>query len=210
MSTILGRFSEYLNVKSKDSDLPEREEAIENYLSQGGLLKVDDSGGGEPKLIYPGKDRIRKQLESTKKKEKYLQGEVLKLQRKKRKKARKTSSLKKVFDPLYWEHFYKMRTNEGYKKAYEEVQPPIEKANDSDWRSMIKMFVKEPEYRERLIEAARSEISKGKGTIREEMQKREHFSEEVIDKRVKKLKDKLDKYRKKRRSLKVLLKWARE
>lgn len=210
MSTILGRFSEYLNVKPGDSDLPEREEAIETYLEQGGVLKVDDSDDGEPSLIYPGKDRIKKQLKSTKRREKYLQGEILKLQRKKRKRARETSSLKRVFDPLYWQHKYKMRTNDDYKKAYEEVQPPVEKANDSDWRKMIKMFVKEPEYRERLIEASRSEISKGKGTIREEMQKREQFSEDVIDKRVKKLKNKLEKYRKKKKSLKVLLKWAKK
>ncbi len=210
MSTILGRFSEYLNLKSlTGEDLPETEEAIQNYLDQGGLLKVDDSGDGEPELIYPGAERIKKQLRNVKKKEKFLQKEILNLRRKKGDKTSEAvKSIKKTFDPLYWEHKYKMRTDEEYKETYEELEPPIEKINDPEWRNMLNMFIKEPEYRERLLEAARSEISEGKGTMRDQMKEREEFSKEVIDKRLKKLQDKLENFREKRKALKVLLKWA--
>ncbi len=85
----------------------------------------------------------------------------------------------------------------------------MEKLNDPDWNKMLEMFVKEPEYRERLLEAARSEVGKGSGTIREEMVKREQFSEDVIDKRIDKLQSKLEKHQKKKKALKRLLKIAK-
>lgn len=211
MSTILGRFSEYLNLQGiGEGDLPELDEAIEIYLGQGGVIKLDDSKEGEPRLIYPNVGRINKQLRRAKKKEDYIREEIKNLKRKKRKKARKyLTSAKKMFDPIYWEHEYKKRTDEEYKKVYEEVKPPIERLNDSDWRSMVKMFVREEDYRERLLEAARSEIAKNKGTIKEEMKKRDEFSEEIIQNRINKLEKKLKRYRKKRKALKKLLKVAK-
>ncbi len=211
MSTILGRFSEYLNMEGIGTgDLPELEEAIEIYLDQGGLIKLDDSSKDRPKLIYPDTKRLKKQLRRTKEKEKHLQGEVTNLRKRKEQKLKKyLDPVKKAFNPVYWEHKYKKRTNEEYKKAYEKIQPPVEKLNDPEWRDMVKMFVREPEYRERLLEAAKSEISKGKGTIREEMQKRQEFSDEVVDKRIDKLQSKLDKYREKKKALQRLLKLAK-
>lgn len=211
MSTILGRFSEYLNMDVlKGDSLPELDEAIETYLDQGGILKVERGDNGDPKLLYPGKDRIKKQLEDVQKKEKYIRREMVKLRRKKKeKKDGGVDSVKKAFSPLYWQHKYKKRTDEDYKEAYDEIQPPIEKLNDPEWRKMLEMFITEPEYRERLLEAARSEIGKGSGTIREEMVKREQFSDDVIQKRMDELQNKLDRYTKKKKALKRLLKIAK-
>ncbi len=211
MSTILGRFSEYLNLKLGSSNSKDIEEAIEIYLNQGGILKIDREGSGKPDLIYPGKKRIKKQINQAKKKEEYLREELTKLRRKKREKDRdKLNPVKKSLNPLYWRHLYKKRTDDDYKEAYKEIQPPMEKVNDSEWKDMLKMFVNEPEYRERLLEASNSQIAEGRGTIQEQVMEREQFSKDLVDKRMKKLRKKLNKYRKKRKALKKLLKIAKK
>ncbi len=209
MSTILGRFSEYLDLNF-GGDSKKIEDAIETYLDHGGVLKLERNGEGTPDLIYPGKKRIKKQLKEVKRKEKYLKEELLKLRRKKREKDRDNlDPLKKSLSPIYWKHLYKKRTDDDYKEAYEEIDPPMSKVNDSEWKSMLKMFVNESEYRERLLEAARSEIAEGRGTIEEQLKEREQFSKDLVDKRMKKLQNKLNKYKEKKKALKSLLKVAK-
>jgi len=210
MSTILGRFSEYLKLKTGKGNGEDIEEAIETYLDQGGILRMNENDGKYPELIYPGKKRIKEQLEDVKRKEKYLSGEIIKLRRKKREKDRdRLNPLKKSLNPTYWKHVYKKRMDEDYKEAYEEIKPPMEKVNDSEWNKMLKMFVKEEEYRKRLLEASRSEIAKGKGTMSDQLEKRNQFSKDLVDKRINKLQNEIDKHIKKKRALKKLLKIAK-
>lgn len=111
MSTILGRFSEYLSIGEKGEDegkdpevLSEREEAIRLYMEQGGIIKIEGSGK-RSRLVYPGEDRINKQIESLKYKEEYLRRELSNLKRKQRELvSRAIGSVKKVFNPVYWQH----------------------------------------------------------------------------------------------------------
>lgn len=218
MSTILGRFSEYLNIGGEQSEgeendsegSDERQKALKTYMKQGGIIKVDRSGK-RPRLVYPGEDRIKKQLEDTKRKEEYMRKQLNSLRRKQREVASKAiGSVKKVLNPVYWQHQYKKRRDDDYRSVYEEIDPPMEKLDDPKYKPMLEMFVKEPEYRERLLEAARSEIGRGRDTIRQQVIKREGFTKDVIDKRIKKIEKKIEKYKNKRRSLKVLLKWVKE
>lgn len=218
MSAILGRFSEYLSIGGEQSEgeendsegSDERQSAIKTYMQQGGIIKVDKSGR-KPRLVYPGADRIRKQLEETKRKEEYMRKQLNSLRRKQRDVANKAvGSVKKVFNPVYWQHQYKKRRDDDYRSVYEEIDPPMEKLDDPKYRPMLEMFVKEPEYRERLLEAARSEIGRGRDTIRQQVIKREGFTKEVIDNRIKKIEKEIEKYRDKKSALKVLLKWVKE
>lgn len=218
MSTILGRFSEYLSIGGESSEdeendsegFDERQRAIKTYMENGGIIKVDKSGK-KPVLVYPGKARIKKQLEDTKRKEEYLRKQLNSLRRKQREVASKAiGSVKKVLNPVYWQHQYKKRRDDDYKSVYEEIDPPMEKLDDPKYKPMLEMFVKEPEYRERLLEAARSEIGRGRDTIRQQVIKREGFTKEVVGNRIRKIEKKIEKYKDKRKALKVLLKWVKE
>ncbi|NYZ79954.1 hypothetical protein H0N95_01740 [Candidatus Micrarchaeota archaeon] len=161
-----------------------REKAIELYLSDGGIIKYDGY-----KIIYPDKQRLASQLDEVNKKYAYLNSIISELQRHV-KSYEYDSTMKtaaRVVDPVFWEHLYKMRTDDDYRVAFDKVQPPIERMRDERWKSVVRMFVQDKEYRDRLVEAKTSVISSNH-SMKDELEKNLESSKSLVKLRLQKLK----------------------
>lgn len=200
---VLGRFSDFKKITQENNF--SREKAVEKYLADGGVLKFEGH-----KLIYPDRARIQRQLDSVSKKRDYLNGLIKELE--KRQSAHEYDSTFKVFgrvfDPLYWEHMYKMHSNDEYKNSFEKVQPPIERMKDVRWRGVVKMFVQSEDYRERLVEAKTGIIGKNSGTIRDSVEKTLDSNRKMMQSRLDKLKKEKKIFDERVKVLKALKTWA--
>ncbi|MEM0372277.1 MAG: hypothetical protein QXO69_00320 [archaeon] len=160
-----------------------REKAIELYLADGGVIKYEGD-----RIVYPDKKRLMSQLESAEKKYSYLSSVISELE-KHSKNYNYDSALKTIsraFDPVYWEHQYRKRTDEDYRTAFEKVQPPIERMHEERWKNVVRMFVQDKEYRDRLVEAKTSVISTSP-SMKDEVAKNLAVTRELINARLKKL-----------------------
>lgn len=113
-----------------------------------------------PFLHYPTKKKLNTLIEETKQTLDYMKSAkgFWKKQYNRSKKNSFSSLVKKCAEPIYWQHYFNMLLNPVYKKAAKEVNLPIHLVSDSRWRGMLKMFVKNPEYREQLLETVRDSI----------------------------------------------------
>ena len=183
--------------------------AIETYLDMGGVLKVDD--GLIPKLVYPSRARLNYQLDDTKRKKGYVDTQIRNLERKKRSYLANNffTSVSRFVDPLYWEHTYRLNTDKDYKKSVNIVQPPVDLLRDVKWRKTVKMFVKSPDYRERLKEARTSIIGKKRRSINETAHHSLDENRKTIDNRLNGLREDREKFYKRINSLTTLMGWAK-
>jgi hypothetical protein len=209
---VLGRFSDF--IKSIPSGwgagYPTREEAVKIYLSTGGLLKMDHSSAKEPRILYPDARRINAQLRDIEHKKEYYAEQLRFWERTDRSlnSGSIVSGMQAIADPLYWEHLVKFAVSQDYKKAFKTVQPPIDKMRDRKWRRMMRMFLRSPEYRERLVEARTSILGRKRGPIRKTAEKADTFKKEVVAERIAKLRKERDTLVRKGKALKVLLEWV--
>jgi len=111
-------------------------------------------------------------------------------------------------DPLFWEHTFRNISNKEYKHSFDTVDLPLSMMSDPKQRKILRMFIKNPEYRERLVEARTSELGKRRDSMRQSMEKTGDFRTDVIDNRVKKLMAEHDSYLEKERALEVLGGWT--
>ena len=158
--------------------------AVDDYVKMGGVVKLKDG-----KIIYPEKKRIESQIEQVKKRLESLKQQKAELIKKKREYTYNSLILEatRFADPLYWNHLFKMLTDKNYKEVFETVKPPVERIKDAKWRSMIRMFVKSDEYRQRLFEAKTSKIGKSRETIRDSVEKNFKDAQDLISHRLKKI-----------------------
>ncbi len=181
---VIGSKREYERVFKNASLDQETLDAIEAYVSNGGVIKLESVN--PLKIVYPSKARLKQQLEEARNRKKKLDSEIRSLSRKKEGNAAK--KVKVLLDPVYWKHRIKLVSDSEYRKAYETVEMPIEAASDAKHRRMVEMFVNNPEYRERLVEARTSLIGRSRGSIRETVEKNSRFRNDVIVTRISKLK----------------------
>lgn len=140
---------------------PARKGAIVEYLSRKGVLQIDlAQTEGWPKLVYPSRDKIKTKLTE-------LETEYVKQRQKKnswqwthfRAKSHKTfSHMKKVVDPLYWQHVTKSLTDKEYREDSKLIDLHSHLVSDEKYRPMIKAFVHNEDYRKQLAETVKTSI----------------------------------------------------
>ena len=162
-----------------------REKAIELYLSDGGVIKYDGD-----RIVYPNKGRLLVQVEAAEKKYNYLNAIINELQAHAKGYEYDSTfkTIARVADPVFWEHQYKVRTDDDYRVAFDKVQPPIERMRDERWKNVVRMFVQDKEYRERLVEAKTSVISTSH-SMKDELEKNLASSRSLVKSRLQKLKN---------------------
>ena len=205
---VLDRFSDFI----KSADKPAQkstEDVLKDYLSTGGLLKVDRSNPRKPRILYPDRRRLTAQLDDLQKRRKNLEAKISHWEEAQRRKAETLSKkVSLVLDPLYWEHILRSGIDAGYREAVRVVDPPVKMMREAKWRKPMEMFVRSADYRERLKEARTSLLGESRGTMREDAEKSDGFEEEVIGNRLEKLRKELENYVKKESVLAGLLEFV--
>lgn len=137
-----------------------RREALEKYFAVHGVVKALASEGEWPSLEYPNKVVLDSKIRESKEKRKVYE-EKISSWRKKHLSAsmyHQVNQVKKLKEPIYWEHLAKSITDADYRKDAESVKLPAHLVSDKKWRPMVKMFVKDSEYRKQLAETVSTSI----------------------------------------------------
>ncbi|MDP2666825.1 MAG: hypothetical protein Q8P05_05000 [Candidatus Diapherotrites archaeon] len=135
--------------------------AIREYFERKGVLQVETMAPGSwPKLIYPSEEKIAARLRE-------LEGEYAKQRRIKgewewtRFRTRShgvVSHVKKVMDPLYWQHVTKTVTDKSYREDAKLIDLHSHLVADVNYRPMIRAFVHNEDYRKQLSETVKTSI----------------------------------------------------
>lgn len=216
LDNVLGRLSELKKVIPNphlglgDLGYSSLEEAVKTYLELGGIVKIDDSDPKNPKLIYPGKKRIETQIKLAERQLDYLNSQVQGLKKKQRQLSYDSffSGALRLTDPLFWEHILRKSIDSDYRKTTRLVEPPIERMKDPRWRKMVRMFVKNKEYRDRLLEARTSPLGKRRASVKKFIQENLEYSRNLLDKRIEKMSKEKEKFEKKIKVLNSLSNWV--
>lgn len=208
---LIGTFSDYkkhIPQEWRESN-SHFDEAVETYLDMGGILKVEN--GISPMLVYPGKGRLQSQKADMKRRKNYFDVQIRNLERRKQIYTASDffSSLSRFGDPLYWEHIARFNMDQGYKETTLLVDPPVNRMRDARWRKMMRMYVKNQEYRERLKEARTSIIGKKRESTNETAHRSREGNRKTIDNRLNGLKEDRDRFHKRIRALNILMAWAK-
>ncbi len=201
---------------SKPSDLkkkfPEelatnKTKALKNYLTSGGVIKLE-----EDQIIYPNTNKLERKLGKNRKELERLKEKQDKLSKKEKKlKTDKVvDTLKRITDPLYWEHKIKMVSNNKYKETHSLVNPPMHMLHKPKWRKRLKMFVKSEEYRERLHEAKTSKIGKKLTGMNKHLKQTQDFNMEMIGRKKQETDKKIKELEKQNKAMQTLLNWLKE
>ncbi len=211
---IIGNFREFQRMlpKSIDSNSHlERLEAVKHYMSAGGVLSVSPNGSEWPGLVFPTKRHLSQkmgQLQALK--QRY--NERLGQWKGKNFEARVyhiANNMKKLKEPLYWQHLVKYTTDADYRTDSEKVKLPVHLVSDPKWRPMVKMFVSDTEYRKQLAETVETSIVYEKDRrVAKHASVLQEFRMQESERKVKELQKKLAEINSDIKALNVLLKWA--
>jgi len=153
-------FSKKLPKGIERDNYAERLDALKHYFSKGGIVSLSKKENGFPMLLYPGKARIKTQVDG-------LQGlrqqysQRLASWRKKKQQAKSyftVQGIKKLKEPLYWKHLAKCAVDRDYKRDADKVKLPVNLVADSRWKPMVKMFVSNFDYRKQLTQTVDESI----------------------------------------------------
>ncbi|MCX6798678.1 MAG: hypothetical protein NTW59_01110 [Candidatus Diapherotrites archaeon] len=127
--------------------------AAKHYLGKGGVLHVVQSKGDWPKLLYPNKANLKRKIDEMR----FLREQYAKRldgwQRKHgdAKSYHLVHNVKKLKEPLYWQHMARYAIDPDYRNDSDKVKMPAHLVADKRWKPMIKMFVTNIEYRKQLV-----------------------------------------------------------
>ncbi len=183
-------------------------ESISKYLNEGGIIKAKKDILF--KIVYPSKDIIKKELHSIM--EDY-NSTLDKIQswEKVEKDANsfiENNKIKKFINKTFWLHKFKSISDKTYKDDFKKINIPIEYIGDESINKVVETFIKDLDYRKKLIETIETSIvykNKGIGekiikkiALQKEISKNKL---EILYKRKTKLEDRILFY-------KLILKWA--
>ena len=162
MPEIFSRFDKFLE---KFSHLEAEKEsrrgiALKQYLSNGTVIRASGKDRDWPTLIYPTPAKIGQDMSELNETKKYLLSKHSDW-KKKFSDAQHydlTQNIKKFKEKLYWQHVYRIATDKDYRSDAETVKLPVHLVADPRWKPMVKMFVKDLEYRKQLTETVKSSI----------------------------------------------------
>jgi hypothetical protein len=160
---IISNFNGFSKKLPKTVDMAKfapRLDAIKHYLSNGGILSISLQDSSFPKLLYPNKLRVKRQVNELQE----LRGhyhERLVSWRKKLQQAQiyfTVNNVKKLKEPLYWKHMAKYFSDSDYRKDVDTVKLPVNLVADGRWKPMVKMFVNNLDYRKQLTQTVDESI----------------------------------------------------
>jgi hypothetical protein len=202
---VLGNYKTFQKFMGETELKPEMSRAIKIYLNTGGVLKVEKK---KPlKIIYPNKNRLKNLLIKTEKKESYLESQISFCRNEVNKMTADSviTQVTKVVNPTYWQHLIQLGIDGKYRKDFEVVNLPMEMMHVPRYKKIIEMFITNPEYRERLIEARTSSLGKLRQSIKESAHKAEDFKKDTVNFRAKKLEREKKKITLKKKAIKTLI-----
>ncbi|MAG21913.1 MAG: hypothetical protein CL943_01225 [Candidatus Diapherotrites archaeon] len=153
-------FSKKLPKSVDRAKYAERIEALKHYFSKGGIIRISDSSDDFPKLLYPGKVRIKSQVDELHKLRQLYHKRLVDW-RKKLQQAQvyfTVNNVKKLKEPLYWKHMAKYLSNKDYRNDADKVKLPVNLVADRRWKPMVKMFVNDLDYRKQLTQTVDESI----------------------------------------------------
>jgi hypothetical protein len=135
-----------------------RAKALKRYFETGGVVSLSPQDKNWPKLLYPPKAKLQEQLADLDKVRK--QYEIRLTDWEKENAAAKNYHLRhsvlKLKEPLYWRHMAKLATDKEYRTDADSVKLPAHLVGDPKWKSMVQMFVEDPEYRRQLADTVQT------------------------------------------------------
>ncbi|MCX6801009.1 MAG: hypothetical protein NTZ73_02380 [Candidatus Diapherotrites archaeon] len=191
----------------------ERKDALKEYFSSGGVIKAYDIGGKWPKLTYPSYLVLDRKIKELRDKKKIYSGKLgdWRLKYASASLYHQIQQLKKLKEPLYWQHMAKVLSDSDYKKDAEKVKLPAHLVGDDRWKPMVKMFVTDLDYRKQLTETVSTSIAyrKNKKVARyaDDLQ---GFRMAASQKEIDSLEKKVLEIEKTEKALKEIQRWARE
>ena len=133
-------------------------ESISKYLNEGGIIKAKKDILF--KIVYPSKDIIKKELHSIM--EDY-NSTLDKIQswEKVEKDANsfiENNKIKKFINKTFWLHKFKSISDKTYKDDFKKINIPIEYIGDASINKVVETFIKDLDYRKKLIETIETSI----------------------------------------------------
>lgn len=154
-------------------------EAIEHYLKHGGLIKIADKSAFE--IIYPSKDIIKKELSRLTPELSSVEDKIRQWEKiyKDAENFAKVNKIKKFFVASFWKHTFKEMTDKEYKEDFAKIRLPIDFVVDKDLSKVINTFMKDKDYRSRLIDAVDNSIVYKNRSLGERVVKRANLQKEI-------------------------------
>jgi len=211
-------FSRYDKFFEKFAHLEQEKEsrratALKQYLSNGAVIRVSEKANDWPVLIYPTPSKIERDVAGMNETRRLLQSRHSDWKRKYSEAQRYdfTQNLKKFKEKLYWQHVYRIATDKDYRQDAETVKLPAHLVSDPRWKPMVKMFVKDLEYRKQLTETVKTSIVYKKDKkVAKFADDLKTFRIEEAGKKIKELEEKLQNIDASIHACDEIMKWAKQ
>jgi hypothetical protein len=197
---VIERVSEFIK-----SPKLSREEAGRLYQEGGGILKADGD-----RLIFPDKNGLITQLEDAMVKRYNLTTQLRFWNRQYRGLASDNvlEDALRLADPLFWEHLLRLNMERDYRTSFEKVELPMKYMREEKYRRIIHTFIRDKEYRKRLVKAKTSKIGQKSTSIKENAEKGKEFRRKIVREKLEKLKEGRAEISRKILVLEALLGWS--
>lgn len=191
-----------------------RLQALQIHFGKGGVIQIDSTIESDwPKLVYPSVQKIELQVEKyLMQKQKFSsQKREWELNHFKVKSQDVIAHLRKVVDPLFWQHITRKVLDEQYRKDAKTIDLKSRLISHQKYRPMIHAFVTNNEYRKQLTQTVKESIvyKNHKGLARHAEELKE-LQASVSEDQAGKAGKKLDENEKQLFVLRELLKWGEE
>ncbi|MBN2067492.1 MAG: hypothetical protein JW744_03420 [Candidatus Diapherotrites archaeon] len=134
--------------------------ASKHYLSKGGVLHVSALQNEWPRLLYPTRAHLKKKVEELD----FLKAQYATRLSDWKKKFNEAKSyhtvqnIKKLKEPLFWQHMAKCAVDKDYRADSDKVKLPVSLVADRRWKPMIKVFLNDLDYRKQLVQTVEESI----------------------------------------------------
>ena len=132
---VVGTYKEFKKALKNKTVSDKVKQAIKAYLETGGIIKIRKSG--KLKVLYPSKNILKKSLEKTEKKEKYLDTQIAfwKKEGDKMTANEMFTNFKKITNVNYWQHLAQLATNQEYRKSFDIVDLPMDMMHEGRYKN---------------------------------------------------------------------------
>lgn len=214
MTEILSSFDAFADAFSNQSFAKgdsARHTALKRYFEKGGVMKLSPNGSNWPKVLYPAPERLRAQLDEANRIRNDLEKKRASWDKTRLSAKHHDFSLhmKKMVDPLYWQHQMKQLTDKDYRNDAARVALPTRLVSDKRYRPMMEMFVNNIDYRKQLAETVETSIVYKNSKIAKYAQERMGLRQEVSENQIEDLIGKIKEVDEDINMLKEMLNWAK-
>lgn len=195
----------------KASEHHPRVKALKRYFETGGVVSLSPQDKNWPKLLYPPKSKLQEQVNELERVRKQFETRLADWE-KSNAAARQyhlRHSVLKFKEPLYWKHVAKRTLDSDYRKDAESVKLPAHLVSDPKWKSMVQMFVEDPEYRRQLADTVETSIVyKNNKQVARFASELQEFRIAQTKRQIDDLREKIASLKNEEATLKELINWA--